>query len=393
MEQKIFLSKYLIWGLFSGFILGMIFPLIGIFFETQDGGTISRHLSVIFFVPMSLVVVIFQPVFELEAEKAFYVYIFVTAVLWVLAGLLAGYLFFKWKNYRQQKNDADISPDSRKQSNWWIFVVLVVLFSIVLYAGTLYVQIISAHRNRDEIDQKRSEQENIILQKRLDGELAKMEVEKQKVEIIPENTGDQGYFEERNDALSKMWQTDGKWKRYTNKKYGFAIDLPSNWSASEFQKSQDFVEIKITNENLSADIRNDFSIWLVAAKKDYIPDSPTNGAGTCAVDFDDVDRFCKKGCKKLNSHTAIDYRIIYEGEPMPSMQAYSTASSAYPSICLDIGIYDEINTISQKEGISQEEVVEKYAQGLLDGSDAHAELKEAVQVFQRMAGSISSVEK
>jgi len=142
---------------------------------------------------------------------------------------------------------------------------------------------------------------------------------------------------------------------------------------------------------LSADIRNDFSMWLVATKRNYIPDGPTNGAGTCAIDFDDLGSFCEKGCKKLNSHTAIDYRIIYAGDLVPSMQAYSTASSTYPAICLDRGIWDEIDTIVQKEGINQEDILQKYRSGLLDGSEIPAELKDATRIFERMAGSIASL--
>lgn len=389
-EQKTFLKTSCIFGIGGWTILGIIFPVIGMYLSSFDG-IIFRIFERVFLFPLTCIHFLAQPIFELESEAAFYIYAIVSIVFWLFFGVLAVYLFSKYKIYKQHKKSPDIfSDNNRARSRMYISVVLISLVGFFVYAGILYSQIIASYKYRDEINRKRSEQETIIRQKNLEKKLVEYEKEKQKIEVIAGNNDDQSYFDARNEANSKVWKIDGKWKRYTNKTYDFAFDLPSNWSTSEFETNKDYIEIKIVNENLPIDIRNDFSIWLVATKKNYIPDGPTNGSGSCAVDFDDLDSFCQKGCRRLNKQTAIDYRIIYAGDLLPVAQAYSTASSTHSAICLVIDIYDQINKIAQKEGVSDEEVMKKYdLKSAKIDSDVPEELLEVKNVFERIAGSIS----
>ena len=364
-KQKELLEKSLIFGMIGGTILGVIFPCLGFLLFDQDG-KIFRFIGKLLLTSFLLISFILQPVFQFEAEKAFFIYVLVSAIFVPLLGVGFGYLFFKWKNHQLQINNFAVSLEEKRKDHWRIFIVLTILVGTIILIAHNYAQILMSYHYRDLANQKRSEMENSLIHKKLEAKIIDL---KEKREIV-------------SPATNQL----NNWHHHADNKFNFTFNLPPHWSAYENETQTNYISVKIENDNLSEDVRQNNYWWLTVVKKDVSPDGPGR---YCAFDFDTLNDFCIEGCKILNDHTAIDYRIVNYGEPMATAQVFLDADEENLAVCLEMDIHEEIDKISQRDDISQEKAIEKYRKNLLDGgSEFSLELIESIQLFEQMAVSI-----
>ena len=178
------------------------------------------------------------------------------------------------------------------------------------------------------------------------------------------------------------------WQTYRNENLDIIFNYPSRWAVKEKPTAVEdifYQQFIVSPTELEDKFAAD--TLVVQGISDEYEYNPPGTVGF--FKYENLESFCKDGCKKVNKNIAIKYETGNSGDLYLSALVYTDLSKKYKLFSFELILSNRISFVSDKEKINYYDFLAKYTPNEIVQKP---EMQEIVKEFEGVAGSIRVAE-